>query len=88
MTKTTLNAQIEQLLDNLDTQEKVAEATKLLNERFFEKSLNIELDDHLGYQKHPPKADNNTRNGVMSKTVQTEDGPLDIDTPRDRDGSF
>lgn len=88
MTKKTLNAQIEQLLEGLDTQEEVAEATKLFNKRFFEKSLNAELDDHLGYKKHQPKTDENARNGVMSKTVHTEDGPLDIDTPRDRDGSF
>ena len=41
MTKSnqTLSAQIEQLLSGLDSQEEVAEATKLLHKRFFEKSL-------------------------------------------------
>ena len=48
MTKKTIRAQIEQLLSSLDSQEEVAEATKLLHKRFFEKSLNAELDDHLG----------------------------------------
>jgi len=36
MTKKTLNTQIKQLLDGLDSQEKIAEATKLLHKRFLE----------------------------------------------------
>lgn len=83
-----LNAQIEQLLEGLDSQADVAAATQLLHKRFFEKSLNAELDDHLGYSKHQPKVGTNSRNGSMSKTVQTEDGPLAIETPRDRDSTF
>jgi len=88
MTKKTISAQIEQLLSSLDSQEEVAEATKLLHKRFFEKSLNAELDDHLGYEKHQHRVDTNARNGRSRKTVQTEDGTLDIETPRDRDGTF
>lgn len=88
MTKKTLNAQIEQLLDGLDSQEEIAEATKLLHKRFFERSMNAELDDHLGYSKHRPSSNVNSRNGSTRKRLQTEDGLLEIDTPRDRDGSF
>ncbi|RBP44816.1 IS256 family transposase [Arenicella xantha] len=88
MTKNKLSAQIEQLLDGLDSQEEVAEATKLLHKRFFEKSLNAELDDHLGYAKHDNSSNVNSRNGTMRKTVYTDDGALDIETPRDRDASF
>ena len=88
MTKKTIEAQIEQLLGGLDSQEDVATATKLLHKRFFEKTLNAELDDHLGYDKHTPRSDSNARNGTMSKTVYTDDGVLDIETPRDRDGTF
>lgn len=88
MTKKNISAQIEQLLSSLDSQEEVAEATKLLHKRFFEKSLDAELDDHLGYEKNQPRIDTNARNGRMRKTVQTEDGALEIDTPRDRDGTF
>jgi len=89
MTNKKLSAQIEQLLDGLDSQEDVAEATKLLHKRFFEKSLNAELDDHLGYKKHGnSSANSNSRNGSMRKTVYTDDGSLEIDTPRDRDASF
>jgi len=88
MTKKTLNAQIEQLLDGLDSQEEIAEATKLLHKRFFERSMNAELDDHLGYSKHKPNTNSNSRNSTTRKRLQTEDGSLEIDTPRDRDGSF
>lgn len=88
MTKSTLSSQIDVLLDNLDSQEDIATATQLLHKRFFEKALNAELDAHLGYEKHGTRHGNNTRNGVTSKTLYTEDGKLAIDTPRDRDGSF
>lgn len=88
MTKKDINAQIEQLLDGLDNQEDVATATQLLHKRFFEKSLKAELDEHLGYEKHRSRSKTNTRNGSMSKTVYTEEGALEIDTPRDREGSF
>lgn len=44
------------------------------------------------YLGHPQgaehRADSNQRNGSSGKTVQTDDGPLRLDIPRDRDGSF
>ena len=53
-----------------------------------EAALNAELDDHLGYSKHKPSHSENTRNGFSSKTLKTEAGQFEIDTPRDRNGSF
>jgi len=55
-----------------------------------ESSLEGELDAHLGYGKHDPASRNsgNSRNGRRSKTVVTEVGPVEVDVPRDRDGSF
>ena len=88
MTNKKLSAQIEQLPDGLDNQEDVAEATKLLHKRFFEKSLNAELDDHPGYDKHASSKNTNSHNGSTAKTIYTDDGVLDIETPGDRDGSF
>jgi transposase-like protein len=46
--------------------------------------------DHLGYGKHDPagKDGGNPRNGKRAKTVLTDVGPVQIDVPRDRDGSF
>jgi transposase-like protein len=55
-----------------------------------ETALEAELSEHLGYDKHDPAGRNraNSRNGTRSKTVLTEIGPVEIDVPRDRDGSF
>jgi putative transposase len=55
-----------------------------------ERALGGELSHHLGY---PPGADKptevaNHRNGASGKTVLTDDGPLRIEVPRDREGSF
>jgi len=56
------------------------------------RSLQAELDAHLGYEPHdkaePGAPRPNTRNGKSRKTVQSEVGELTIETPRDRDGSF
>jgi transposase-like protein len=61
-----------------------------LTKRVVESALDGELDDHLGYSRHDPagRDGGNSRNGRRSKTVLTEAGPVDIEVPRDRDGSF
>lgn len=61
-----------------------------LTKRVLEASLEAELDEHLGYAKHDPagRDGGNSRNGTRSKTVITEVGPVQIDVPRDRDGTF
>ena len=55
-----------------------------------ESALEAELTEHVGYQRYDPAGYNsgNSRNGTRSKTVITDIGPLDIEVPRDRDGSF
>jgi len=53
-----------------------------------EAALNAELDHHLGYEKGTPKIAGNSRNGYTSKTLRTEDGQFQLNTPRDRDGDF
>ncbi len=53
-----------------------------------EAALNAELADHLGFAKHQQSEASNSRNGTTSKTLQTEDGQFELDTPRDRAGSF
>ena len=61
-----------------------------LTKRLLESALEGEISDHLGYDRGDPAGNNggNSRNGVRSKTVLTEVGPVDIDVPRDRVGSF
>jgi transposase-like protein len=56
-----------------------------------ETALEEEMSEHLGYDKHEPMGRNrgNSRNGKRSKTVLTDAaGEVDIDVPRDREGSF
>lgn len=61
-----------------------------LTKRVLESALEGEISDHLGYDKGDPAGKNggNSRNGVRAKTVLTEIGPVDIEVPRDREGSF
>jgi putative transposase len=61
-----------------------------LTKRVLETALEEEMAEHLGYDKHDPVGRNfgNSRNGVRSKTVLTEIGPVEIDVPRDVDASF
>jgi len=48
-----------------------------------EAALEAELDSHLADDVVP-----NRRNGKSSKTLKTSDGPIDLNTPRDRAGTF
>lgn len=61
-----------------------------LTKRLLEAALDAEMDEHLGYGKHDPtgRDGGNSRNGKRSKTLLTEVGPVGIEVPRDRDGSF
>ena len=61
-----------------------------LTKTVLETALEAEITDHLGYDKHDPagRDGGNSRNGTRSKTVLTEIGPVEIEVPRDRDGTF
>src|SRR4029453_3912110 len=61
-----------------------------LTKRVLETALEVEMTDHLGYDKHDPVGRNrgNSRNGSRPKTVLTDIGPVEIDVPRDLDASF
>ena len=55
-----------------------------------ERAMGAELSHHLGYRagETPPVPQANHRNGHSEKTVLTDDGPVRIAVPRDRDGAF
>ncbi|WP_413798953.1 transposase [Streptomyces iranensis] len=59
-----------------------------LTKRILESALEGEITDHLGHGKHEKTTSGNTRNGTRAKTVTTEVGPVEIEVPRDREGSF
>lgn len=44
--------------------------------------------EHLGYEPHERSGSGNARNGTTPKRLHTEAGSVDLDVPRDRDGSF
>ena len=64
----------------------IAELTK----KILERALDEELTDHVGYVRGDPVGRNlgNSRNGTTPKRLLTEIGAVDLDVPRDRDGSF
>jgi putative transposase len=64
---------------------------KALTKTVLETALNEELTEHLGYDKHDPagQGSGNIRNGTRLKTVLTDThGPVELDVPRDRAGTF
>jgi putative transposase len=61
-----------------------------LFKRGVEHMLKSELSDHLGYGKYSKDGKNsgNNRNGTSKKLIKTPNGELQIEIPRDRNGSY
>ncbi len=61
-----------------------------LTKTVLESALEAEMTEHLGYEAHDPAGHHsgNSRNGTRTKTVLTDIGPVELDVPRDRAGSF
>ena len=81
---------IDQFVSGPMTAEAVNAASMAFKKALIERALGAELSHHLGYPPGGGRAGEvgNHRNGVSGKTVLTDDGPLKIDVPRDRAGSF
>lgn len=88
------DAVLERLMDRID-----AEGLELLGpdgilseltSKIMNRALEVEMADHLGYEKGDPAGwgSGNNRNGSYPKTVLTDAGGVDIDVPRDRNGDF
>lgn len=88
MNKKELEAFARKAAKGLKTEKDLNEFSQILTKVTVEAALNAELDNHLGYDKHQPNANSNSRNGHSRKTLITDDGELELITPRDRDGSF
>lgn len=84
----------EQLLDRAD-----AEQAQLLGpdglltqltQRVLDRALDVELAEHLGYERGDPggRGSGNNRNGATTKTVLTDIGAVPVTVPRDRNGQF
>src|SRR3954447_6007812 len=81
---------IDQFVTGPMSAEAVNAASMAFKKALIERALGAELGHHLGYASGSAKPEeaSNQRNGTSGKTLRTDDGPLRIEVPRDRDGSF
>lgn len=88
MDKKALEAFAREAAKSIKTETDLDDFRKMLTKVTVETTLNVDLDEHLGYEKHSPKPSSNSRNGYSSKSIITDDGEVPIDVPRDRESSF
>jgi len=81
---------IDQFVTGPMSAEAVNAASMAFKKALIERALGAELSHHLGYAPGAAKPEDagNHRNGASAKTVLTEDGPVRVEVPRDREGSF
>ena len=84
---------VDQLLEGYEAPGELTGPEGLINQlrkRLIERAAGAELTAHLGYEPgaEPPEGQANRRNGGSSKTLRTVDGPVAVELPRDREGSF
>ena len=90
----TINAKLvdELLVDYKKPEDIIGEngLLKQLTKALLERALNAELTEHVGYDKHDPAGYNsgNSRNGATKKKLKGDFGEIELETPRDRNGSF
>ena len=95
MTKNTTktDALLDDLLNDCESPEDILGEHGLLKgltKRLVERALQAELTHHLGYAPHgrTQGKDGNVRNGTSAKTIETDQGPMELTVPRDRAGTF
>ena len=81
---------LDQFVKGPMTADAVQEASQAFKKALIERALGAEMSQHLGYPAgaDKPEAATNHRNGKSAKTLLTDDGPLRIEVPRDREGEF
>jgi len=72
------------------SEQDVADFSRLLKKMAVEAALGAEMEEHLDYGKHDAcgRGSGNSRNGYSRKTLKGDHGEVEIDTPRDRNGTF
>ena len=81
---------IQQLLQEyeIETAEDIQDALKGLLGGTIKEMMEVEMDDHLGYQKNSHSENPNSRNGYKEKLVHSRYGDMEIPIPQDRESSF
>ena len=77
-----------EFLKQFKTGEELSSFIHQLQQRGIEQILEGEMDNHLGYEKHERVETKNARNGHGKKLLKLESGSMEIQVPRDREGSF
>lgn len=81
--------QLDELVKDYKTPEEMQSLYSQMLQHMINRSLEAEMQAHLGYERHETAVEgSNRRNGKSRKRVQSEQGSLTIDTPRDREGTF
>lgn len=88
MNKKELHAIAQAAAKNIKTEDDLNQFRQMLTKITVEAALNAELEEHLGFAKHEPSDSQNSRNGCTRKTLKTDEGQFELETPRDREGSF
>ena len=88
MNKKAIEAFAKQAAKGIKSEQDLTDFRKILTKITVESALSAELEEHLGYALHEQYHINNCRNGYSSKSIRTEDGQVDLETPRDRECSF
>ena len=79
------------LQDNYDikTAQDLSSALKNMFKGALQEMMNAEFDSSMGYSKYDKKSEkNNYRNGSTKKTLKSEFGEFEFETPSDRNGEF
>src|SRR5215213_1816574 len=84
---------LDQIFEQIDAGEVLGGDEGLLKgmlKAALERGLEVELTDHVGYERGDPEASlfPNSRNGTTAKTVSSEVGEVELAIPRDRNGTF
>jgi putative transposase len=81
---------IDELAKSIKSEKDLAALSKHLLKLTVERAMSVEMDEHLGYEKHSVEGKNsgNSRNGHSFKTIKGDFGEVEITTPRDRKSSF
>jgi len=79
-----------ELAKDVKSQDDLSDLSREFLKITVETALNSELDDHLGYPKHSPegRGSGNSRHVHSPKTLKGDIGEVEIQNPRDRNGTF
>ena len=81
---------VQLLMSECETTGDIQEKLKRLFAGTIEQMLEVEMDEHLGYEKNSVAGNNsgNSRNGYGKKRIISDYGECEIAVPRDRNGEF